>query len=142
MAGYHEALDRLVVDALADALEGRPETFAQNVTVGTFYPRNDKPESRKLPFVGVAWDSTVNLPGWNTGKVQVRGIVRVTIQATQPTPAKRLALLTEGLALEIVNENITKIRSNTGVFVTNDPSNDNSLASFTLRVSARLTQIA
>lgn len=114
--------ERQAVDDLTDAFADQGET----VTVGIGVPTDWTPGD--TTHVQVAWDGTPR----DLHPVALRPTLRITVWASGPSEAKRVALLAHGLLLAR-----GQYHQLTGPFPTRDPQTRADLASFTVRATVR-----
>lgn len=121
--------ERAVVDHLTDALTG------EDVTVGIGVPTDW--ERGVDPHLQVACDGTPT----DEHPIAHRTTIRVVAWADSTTEAKRLALLAHGHLLTGWGDDLHSVTPLTGLLPAHDRDHDAELASFTVRVRVRSTEI-
>lgn len=119
-------VERQAVDDLDDALGDLGETVTVGIGVPTDWTPGDTTHAQ------VALDGTPR----DLHPVAQQSTIRVTVWASGPTEAKRVANLAHGLLLALPS-----YKRLTGLLATRDPQTRADLASFTVRANVRSTPI-
>lgn len=123
--------------ALRDALAGRPEPYADGVTVGTRVPDGRTPEDPRLPYVMARLDGSLPHPSM----ANARATLRVTVWHTGPDEAHDLAQLCQGLLVVHNGPVIRSVRPATGPVPAVDPDSGVDLSTFTVSANVRPVQL-
>lgn len=118
---------------LRDALAGRSEAFAQDVSVGTKVWTNRSPETGPLPYVMVRKDG--DLP--HSSMANARVTLRVTVWHEDDDQAHDLAMLCQGLLIVHSGPVIRGVRPGTGPLPAEDDVSGNPLSTFTVLVNVK-----
>jgi hypothetical protein len=123
---------------LRDALEGRPEPYAEDAKVGTRVPGDRSPETPSLPYVLVRLDGS--LP--HGSGANVRCTLRCTVWHEDADQAHDLAQLAMGLLIAHDGTVLRSVRYATGPLPATDPDSGIDLSTFTVTANARPTVLA
>lgn len=118
---------------LRDALTGRADAFAVDVTVGTKVPADRSPELSRLPYVMVRKDSDAP----HSSMANARVTLRVTVWHEDADQAHDLAMLCQGLLIVHSGPVIRGVRPATGPLPAIDDPSGVDLSTFTVLANVK-----